>query len=80
MCLAAPGMVLEVNNESKQALVETLGIKRIAAMDLVGAITPGEFVMVHAGYAIEKIDLVEAAARIKLWEEILQIEDVTTVP
>jgi len=41
---------------------------------LVGEVDVGEYVVVHTGYAIERIDMEEALERIKLWEELLAYE------
>lgn len=66
--------VVEVKEE-ETALVESFGVQRLVRTRLVGPVQPGEFLMVHAGYAIEKIDQEEAAERLKLWEELLADEE-----
>lgn len=66
--------VLEVKEEDT-ALVESFGVKRLVRTKLVGPVSPGEYVIVHAGYAIEKIDPQEAAERLALWEELLAEEE-----
>jgi hydrogenase expression/formation protein HypC len=65
--------VLEVREEGT-ALVESFGVQRLVRTKLVGPVSPGEYVIVHAGYAIEKIDPEEAAERLALWEELLAEE------
>jgi len=75
MCLGIPGKVIEFNREEKWALVETLGVKRKIDIALIDEeISPGDYLMVHAGYAIGKIDAADAAASLDLWEEILVAE------
>lgn len=71
MCLGIPCMVVEMLPDRQWAIIETLGIRRRVGIHLVGEVDPGEFLMVHAGYAIEKLDLAEAEERIKIWEELL---------
>ncbi|MDR1358451.1 MAG: HypC/HybG/HupF family hydrogenase formation chaperone [Coriobacteriales bacterium] len=60
MCLAIPAKILSVD-EGRIASVSILGVSRLAALDLVPQATLGDYVLVHAGYAIEVID--EAMAR-----------------
>lgn len=76
MCLGVPMQVVEVK-EDNLALVESFGVQRLVRTNLVGPVEPGEYLMVHAGYAIEKIDQEEAAERLKLWEELLAGEEVS---
>lgn len=73
MCLGIPGLVVEVHNE-QWAVVDVGGVRRKVGLHLVGKVNPGEYLMVHAGFAVEVLDLEEAEARIKLWEELLQFE------
>lgn len=71
MCLGIPGLVEEVLPGGEWVVINTFGLKRKVGIQLVGDVVPGEYLIVHAGYAIEKLDLDEAEERIKLWEEIL---------
>ncbi|SFG69184.1 hydrogenase expression/formation protein HypC [Desulfotomaculum arcticum] len=73
MCLGIPCLVVEVP-EKQWAIIEAGGIRRKIGLHLVGDVPVGEYVMVHAGYAVEKLDLAEAEERIKLWEELLRFE------
>ena len=76
MCLGVPGKVVEVIENEPWAVVDTLGVKIKVGIHLLEQVQLGEYLMVHAGFAIEKIDLEEAEARIKLWEEMLTNESV----
>ncbi|MEW5762535.1 MAG: HypC/HybG/HupF family hydrogenase formation chaperone [Bacillota bacterium] len=71
MCLGIPGRVLEVNPENQTAVIETFGVKNTVSTFFVPDVQVGDYLMVHTGYAIEKLDVEEAEIRIKLWEEIL---------
>lgn len=71
MCLGVPGMVVEVLPDRQWAIIETFGLKRKIGTHLVGEVDPGDYLVVHAGYAIEKLDLAEAEERIRIWEELL---------
>lgn len=74
MCLGVPGLVVETSPEDHTAVIEIFGVRQRINTFLVGEVSLGEYVMVHTGYAIEKIDLEEAQERIKLWEELLAHE------
>lgn len=71
MCLAIPGKVISV--EGNQAEVDFGGVVRNVNVSLVES-TPGEWVVVHAGFAIEKMDEEEARETLQLWQELLEHE------
>jgi len=72
MCLAIPAKVIEVQgNTAKVDFGE--GIVREVNVMLVEA-KVGEYVLVHAGYAIQVIDRKAAEETLQLWEEILKYE------
>ena len=54
MCLAYPMKVIKV--EKKHALVSTEGIRRQVNIEFLKNVKAGEYLMVHAGFAIEKFD------------------------
>ncbi|MEM3396928.1 MAG: HypC/HybG/HupF family hydrogenase formation chaperone [Thermoplasmata archaeon] len=68
MCLAVPAKVLEIHG--KKAKVDFGGVFREVDISLVNA-KIGDYVIVHAGYAIEVMDRETAEETLKLWEEIL---------
>jgi len=53
MCLAIPAKIESINTDDRMARVDILGIKREVALDLTPRAQIGDFVLVHAGYAIE---------------------------
>lgn len=55
MCLAIPARV-ESLDEDRLATVDILGVRRQVAVDLVPKVQVGDFVLVHAGFAIEVVD------------------------
>lgn len=71
MCLGIPGLVVEVEPETNTAVIEVFGVQRKVNTLLVGEVKLGEYLMVHTGFAIEKVDVEEAQERLKLWKEIL---------
>lgn len=75
MCLAVPAEVLEIKgNVAKVDFGQ--GIIREVNVMLVEA-RVGEYVLVHAGYAIQTIDRQAAEETLRLWDEILKFEQTT---
>ena len=75
MCLAIPGQILElVDPENRIALVDVAGVRRnvnvglLDAADADAGAGPGDWVLIHVGFAISKVDEQEAAATLKLLE------------
>jgi hydrogenase expression/formation protein HypC len=63
MCLGVPGLVVETPDSADglgMALVEFAGIRRKVCLACVPEAQPGDYVIVHAGFAISRIDPVEA--------------------
>jgi hydrogenase expression/formation protein HypC len=69
MCLAIPARVMSVKGEKAQVDFGE-GVLRDVNVTLVDA-KVGEYVLVHAGYAIQKMDETEAKETLALWNEIL---------
>jgi hydrogenase expression/formation protein HypC len=69
MCLAIPARVVTVHGEKAQVDFGE-GVLRDVNVTLVDA-KVGEYVLVHAGYAIQKMDEAEAKETLALWNEIL---------
>lgn len=68
MCLAVPAEIVELK-EGCVAVIDVGGVRRDISVMLVDDAVPGDFVLVHAGFAIEKIDAAEAAATMRILEE-----------
>jgi hydrogenase expression/formation protein HypC len=68
MCLAVPARVIRV--EGQLAQVEIGGIRREAALDLLDQVRVGDYVLLHAGYAIQRLDEDEAQETLRLIQEI----------
>lgn len=69
MCLAIPLEVIEINdNIAKVSIGDTT---RDAYLDLMDHVEVGDFVLVHAGFAIEKLDKEEAEKSLSLFKEIM---------
>ena len=71
MCLSIPSKILEID-ELNNALVDTLGVKRRVNLDLISEpLKEGDFVLIHVGVAMEKIDQEAALLSIKTYQEIV---------
>ncbi|MEI7895895.1 MAG: HypC/HybG/HupF family hydrogenase formation chaperone [bacterium] len=68
MCLAIPAKVISVDGPS--ALVTIEDVEYRASLLLLDDVHPGDFVMLHAGFALEKVDAEEAAETLRLLNEI----------
>jgi hydrogenase expression/formation protein HypC len=64
MCLAIPAKVISVNEYS--ALVSIEDVEYTASLLLLSDVIPGDYIMLHAGFAIEKVDAEEAALTLQL--------------
>ncbi len=71
MCLAIPGQIVEiVDHEHQIARVEVAGVRRNVNVGLLpgDGVIPGEWVLIHVGFALSKVDEEEAHATLKLLE------------
>ncbi len=69
MCLAVPGRIISIQGD--EAMVDFGGITRKANISLVEA-EVDDYIIVHAGYAIQVMDQEEAKKTLETWEELLQ--------
>ena len=77
MCLAIPGRVVETFERDglHMAKVQFGGIVREACLEYVPDAAVGEYVLVHVGFAISRIDEAEAARTYELLEELDQLTE-----
>jgi len=72
MCLAIPGQIIEVVDEANRiAKVDVAGVRRnvsIGLLDDDGGAKVGDWVLIHVGFAISKVDEEEAIATMRLLE------------
>ncbi|HLI60056.1 MAG TPA: HypC/HybG/HupF family hydrogenase formation chaperone [Solirubrobacteraceae bacterium] len=73
MCLAIPAQVIEVVDESNRiASVDVAGLRRnvnVGLLDEDGGARPGDWVLVHVGFALSRVDEQEAHATLALLEQ-----------
>jgi len=75
LCLAVPGRVVEIDGEVAQ--VDIGGIRKEASLALVAkmGVKVGDYVLIHTGYAITKVDEKEAKAILATWRLVMAAED-----
>jgi len=69
MCLAIPVKVVELL-EGEQATVDVGGVRKAISLALVDGIAVGDYVILHVGYAIQKLDPEEAEKTLALFAEL----------
>ncbi len=76
MCLAVPGRILETEerNGARTARVQFGGITKHAYLDFVPEAGVGDYVMVHVGFAISKVDAAEAARTYEMLQQMGLLE------
>lgn len=76
MCLAIPARILSI--EGNKATVDFGGVTRVISLALLPDSVVDDYVLVHTGYAIQKVDREEAEKTLDLWRQIFSTEDGTT--
>ncbi|WP_317930523.1 HypC/HybG/HupF family hydrogenase formation chaperone [Halioxenophilus sp. WMMB6] len=70
MCLAVPAQVLQIDSSGETALVALGEIKKSISLALVEQVNVGDFVLIHVGYALEKISAEAAEKTLRLFAEL----------
>ncbi len=75
MCLSIPSKVVKIDKETNVATVDTMGVRRDASLDLMleDEVKIGDYVLLHIGFIMNKIDEADALASIETYKEILEI-------
>ncbi len=73
MCLSIPSKVTFIDEENNIATVDTMGVERKASLDLIDqAVNVGDYVLIHIGFAMNKIDEADALASLEVYKEIIE--------
>ena len=76
MCLSIPSKVTAIETESNIATVDTMGVERKVSLDLIAEpVEIGDYVLIHVGFAMNKIDEADALESLKVYREILEKMD-----
>ena len=68
MCLAIPARVVALL-DADEALIDVDGVRKRISLALVDGVTPGDYVVVHVGYALTRLDPAEAERTLALLAE-----------
>lgn len=68
MCLAIPAYIEQLTGEN-YAIVNMSGIRKEISLELVDNAAPGDYVVVHAGFALQKLDPIEAQLTLAMFAE-----------
>jgi hydrogenase expression/formation protein HypC len=70
MCLAIPGCVVEITDESNRlAKVDVAGVVRNVNVGLLDDVRPDDWVLIHVGFALSKVDEEEAHATLAMLQQ-----------
>ncbi|MEZ9596792.1 HypC/HybG/HupF family hydrogenase formation chaperone [Shewanella sp. 10N.261.52.F9] len=73
MCLSIPSQVVEIHLNEQAVTVDTMGVKRKVSSHLMTEpLSLGDFVLIHIGFVMNKIDTEDAMASLALYQEIVQ--------
>ena len=77
MCLSIPSKVVEISEDKIMCRVDTMGVQREANLMMIGEddVKVGDYVLLHIGFVMNKIDEEEALASIETYKEILELMD-----
>ena len=72
MCLSIPSKVIKISDDNI-ATTDTMGIQREVSLDLMAdEIKVGDYILIHVGFAMNKIDKEEALASLEVYQEMVE--------
>ncbi|WP_434361323.1 HypC/HybG/HupF family hydrogenase formation chaperone [Parasalinivibrio latis] len=73
MCLSVPSRIVEIHDEDLSVTVEALGVKRRVSRHLyMDELEIGDYVLIHIGFVMNKIDKADAEQSLELYREIAE--------
>lgn len=80
MCLAIPAQIIEIL-EHEQAIVDMGGVRKPISTALLDEVAVGDYVIVHVGYALERLNVAEAEETLRLFAELAaSVTDESVLP
>jgi hydrogenase expression/formation protein HypC len=73
MCLSIPAQVLSIDGDT--AIVDVGGTQYQASLQLVDDVQPGDYILLHTGFAIQKISEEEALETLKVFQEFEELNE-----
>lgn len=72
MCLSVPSEIVALHDDEQAITVDTLGVRRKVSRHLLAdELKIGDYVLIHIGFAMNKIDKADALESLKLYQEIV---------
>ena len=72
MCLSIPSKIKSIDSEMNTCIVDTMGVERGASLDLIDQdVSIGDYVLIHIGFAMNKINEYDALESLKVYQEII---------
>lgn len=77
MCLSIPSRVIKIDKKKNVVMVDTMGVVREASLDLMqeGSVEIGDYVLIHIGFVMNRIDKEDALLSFESFDEILRRTD-----
>ena len=77
MCLSIPSKIIKIDKEKNTAVVDTMGVTREVGLDLMeeGSLHVSDYVLIHIGFVMNKIDEEDALASLEVYREIIEKMD-----
>jgi len=77
VCLSIPSKVVKISEDKTTCIVDTMGVQREANLMMMAEdeVKVGDYVLLHIGFVMNKIDEKEALASIETYKEILELMD-----
>lgn len=73
MCLAIPSKIISLDAKQNIAIVDTMGVQREARLELCNEeVNVGDWVLLHIGFIVSKIDESAARSSLELYEQIVR--------
>jgi len=76
MCHAIPAKVVAIDEQTDMATVSLDGVKKDVSLALVQDVAIGDYLLVHVGYALNKVSPEEAERTLELFAEMAQLDGV----
>lgn len=75
MCLSIPSKITKIDKKRNVATVDTMGVSREASLDLMedDSVEVGDYVLLHIGFIMNKINEADALSSLEAYEEVLKI-------
>lgn len=76
MCLAIPSKIISIDPDLAMGVIDTMGVSRAANLSLLDEeVQVGDWVLVHVGLAISRIDESEALKTLAMYRDLIAVED-----